>query len=319
MAGPPLPPFSIKGSFTSNGTYARIHTCRPGDDPEKEAARAQLEDAQARYRTGMLSPQESVELREEIDRLSRIVDPNIANAWPPYTAAEQAYIDARRVAANNLGLALLGPVLGAPAIVARQAGAPEPVVQAAGEAGLNIGSAFGGEPARGVVEPVRAFEPPTSLYVEPVRPPEPARPEPATPEPPPPEPAKPEPAKPEANRTTVYPRRRQNPKERSQQRSHVFGTREYDNRIKQGKPTSYFENEADMAKYTKEAWDKGTLVPTTNPGEIIKDYDFGFRVGYDYFQNGPQTIVRVVQDSQGNIHGFPFGPVVPNAPDPPGG
>jgi hypothetical protein len=91
---------------------------------------------------------------------------------------------------------------------------------------------------------------------------------------------------------------------RQKQSSHVKGTPEYKNRVKQGKPTSAFDNWEDAEKYTQEAWEKGKPVPG-QPNK--RDYDFGHPVGTGP-NGGTQSIVRVHQDQAGRIHGHPKGP-----------
>ena len=72
-------------------------------------------------------------------------------AWNP------AEDERRRREANNLGIMFLGPVFGAPAALARMAGAPEPVVESMGQLGLDMAGVAGVPGARGggrVIEPV---------------------------------------------------------------------------------------------------------------------------------------------------------------------
>jgi hypothetical protein len=71
-------------------------------------------------------------------------------------AAERTRQEQQRRAGNNLGIQLLGPVFGAPAAAARALGAPEAVVEKAGQFGGELASAAGVRGARGgarVVEP----------------------------------------------------------------------------------------------------------------------------------------------------------------------
>lgn len=88
------------------------------------------------------------------------------------------------------------------------------------------------------------------------------------------------------------------------QAGHIKGTPQYNNRVKQGKPTSAFDNAKDAEKYTQEAWEKGSPVPGKPQA---RDYDFGHPVGTGP-NGGSQTKVRVHMDSQGRIHGHPAGP-----------
>ncbi len=91
---------------------------------------------------------------------------------------------------------------------------------------------------------------------------------------------------------------------RQKQAGHVKGTPQYNNRIKQGTSTSYFDNWQDAERYTQEAWEKGTAVPGR---EGVRDYDFGRPVGTGS-KGGSQGRVRVHMDSRGGIHGHPVGP-----------
>jgi len=89
--------------------------------------------------------------------------------WDP--AADQREAERRRRGGNNLGIMVEGPIAGGPAAAARLAGAPEPVVEAAGEMGLNLtaAAALRGVGGRGrVIEPVRPEPVPTRI--EPVTP-----------------------------------------------------------------------------------------------------------------------------------------------------
>ncbi|MFG1603855.1 hypothetical protein [Actinoplanes sp. NPDC049265] len=89
-----------------------------------------------------------------------------------------------------------------------------------------------------------------------------------------------------------------------QQQGHIRGTPQYELRIQQGKPTSYFETEREANLYTYEAWYKGTPV---NGNPNIRELDFGHKVGSGYY-GGYQTRVTAVMDSQGHVHGYPSGP-----------
>jgi len=87
------------------------------------------------------------------------------------------------------------------------------------------------------------------------------------------------------------------------QAGHIPGTPQYANRINQGKTTSAFFGEQSGNAWTQRAWQKGT--PTADPN--IKIYDAGVSVGTGP-NGGMQTQIRVVRDSQGRIHGTPWGP-----------
>lgn len=101
----------------------------------------------ADYKSGKLklSGQEAIELRQEISFLSEIVNPG-PQMWSALDASEQAYLDQRaalqRRQANNLGIAGAGPVFGFLPLLCRLFGAPEAVVEAAGELNLKVGAAF---------------------------------------------------------------------------------------------------------------------------------------------------------------------------------
>jgi hypothetical protein len=88
------------------------------------------------------------------------------------------------------------------------------------------------------------------------------------------------------------------------QAGHVKGTPQYKNRVKQGKPTSYFHDIKSAELLTREAWQKGTSLPG-RPN--VREYDFGHPIGIGP-KGGMQTKVRVHQDAKGRIHGHPSGP-----------
>jgi len=64
---------------------------------------------------------------------------------------------------------------------------------------------------------------------------------------------------------------------------------------------------AEADALTREAWQKGILVPK-QPG--VRDYDFGRRIGTGGYGGG-QSSVRVYQNSAGEIHGHPVGREIP--------
>lgn len=76
---------------------------------------------------------------------------------PEMRAWDPAEDERRRTAANNLGILFLGPVFGAPAALARMAGAPEPVVESMGQVGLDLAGVAGVPAARGGVIRTRPF------------------------------------------------------------------------------------------------------------------------------------------------------------------
>ncbi|APR78301.1 Hypothetical protein A7982_03648 [Minicystis rosea] len=176
MAGAPddtlgglLPP-SFSSTFLANGTFGRIRTatCLKDETYEQGRAREALEIAEERYRAGGLTGQQSLQLREEIDRLSKIARPGMANAWPPLNEAEvQAIADQRR-ALNTVGIFAAGPVMGALPAAARIAGAPEPVVEAAAQINFDLATsgALHGLP-KGTAEPIPMARTITGTYIEP--------------------------------------------------------------------------------------------------------------------------------------------------------
>lgn len=74
---------------------------------------------------------------------------------PEMRAWDPAEDERRRAAANNLGILFLGPVFGAPAALARMAGAPEPVVESMGQVGLDLAGVAGVPAARGELVQLR--------------------------------------------------------------------------------------------------------------------------------------------------------------------
>lgn len=94
---------------------------------------------------------------------------------------------------------------------------------------------------------------------------------------------------------------------KQKQAGHVKGTPQYNNRVKQGKKTSYFDDAGQAEKLTREAWDKGA--PVRHDGKV-REFDFGRRVGTGP-NGGQQTRVKVHMDDNGMIHGHPSGPESP--------
>ena len=98
------------------------------------------------------------------------------------------------------------------------------------------------------------------------------------------------------------------PFSRQKQDGHVAGTPQNRNRLKLGKATSTFDGSRQEADaLTQEAWEKGMPVPK-EPN--MRVYDFGRRIGTGKYGGG-QSIVRVIQDSDGRIHGYPEGRETP--------
>lgn len=88
---------------------------------------------------------------------------------------------------------------------------------------------------------------------------------------------------------------------RQKQDGHIKDTPQHKNRVKQGKPTSTFDDAAQADRLTQEAWKKGKPVEG-RPN--VRDHDFGRRVGTN--PNGEAaTKVRVHEDGAGRIHGHP--------------
>ncbi|MFD2420482.1 DUF6531 domain-containing protein [Amycolatopsis pigmentata] len=93
------------------------------------------------------------------------------------------------------------------------------------------------------------------------------------------------------------------PVSRQKQDQHVYGTSEYNKRIANNTPTSYFNSRAEADAYAQHAWQHGTPVPG-RPG--VRDYDHGVPVGRGP-NGGWQTTVRVHMDSSGRVHAHPKG------------
>ncbi|MDR2437815.1 MAG: HINT domain-containing protein, partial [Planctomycetaceae bacterium] len=95
---------------------------------------------------------------------------------------------------------------------------------------------------------------------------------------------------------------------RQKQNEHVFGTPEYNNRLKnppkdKTKLTSVFLDGATAEHYVTETMKLAT--GRSEGGATIYEYDFKIEVGAD--GNGsPATRVRVIKDTQGQIHGYPY-------------
>lgn len=94
------------------------------------------------------------------------------------------------------------------------------------------------------------------------------------------------------------------PVSRQKQDQHVVGTPEYNERIRQGTPTSYFNSRSEAHAYAQHAWQNGTPVPG-RPG--MRDFEYGLPVGRGP-NGGWQTMVRAHIDGSGNVHAHPKGP-----------
>lgn len=204
-----------------NGTWARLLTCtcKPGDDPgaPNPYARCLLDDALERMRqhgTGEvpLSPEDSLALRKEINRLSELVPGSGPGMSAAHSAGERAVLaqqaEEQLARDNNLVIAL-GGVAALPALGARALGASETAVRGVAEMGITAASALGpGRIGRRVLTPVaarsvpvasaplRPAEPSAARPVEPPRPVESAAPPVKPAEPAAAKPAEPAPAKP---------------------------------------------------------------------------------------------------------------------------
>lgn len=91
-----------------------------------------------------LPPEQSLSLRSNISKLTEMIDPGTQAMWPEYSSAEKAYLaeqsaDHKRDA-NNLGIALLGP-MASPAILAKELDAPTETVSDLLQIGFNIAGA----------------------------------------------------------------------------------------------------------------------------------------------------------------------------------
>nr|WP_272897233.1 hypothetical protein [Escherichia fergusonii] len=87
------------------------------------------------------------------------------------------------------------------------------------------------------------------------------------------------------------------------QAGHIQGTPQYNNRLKQGKPTSAFDSQADVDKLVRDTLEHGNPVPN-QPGKF--DLETGSPVGTGP-NGGTQSKVRVHIDSKGEVHGHPAG------------
>ncbi|EOT4001614.1 RHS repeat-associated core domain-containing protein, partial [Escherichia coli] len=87
------------------------------------------------------------------------------------------------------------------------------------------------------------------------------------------------------------------------QAGHIQGTPQYNNRLKQGKPTSAFDSQADVDKLVRDTLEHGNPVPN-QPGKF--DLETGSPVGTGP-NGGTQSKVRVHIDSKGEAHGHPAG------------
>lgn len=86
-----------------------------------------------------------------------------------------------------------------------------------------------------------------------------------------------------------------------------WATKEYVRRVKDGKPTSTWDNPGEADELTREASERGT--PSKDPN--VRDYDTGRRVGTGP-SGEPQKVVRAVRAPSSNtLHGYPYGPKSP--------
>ena len=87
-----------------------------------------------------------------------------------------------------------------------------------------------------------------------------------------------------------------------QQDGHVFGTAQCRNRLKQGKPTTFFPDREVAEAAVTEAKLLGKPVPG-RPN--VLEHDLGKNVGTD-LRGNPTSIVRVHLKPSGVYHGYPF-------------
>lgn len=109
-----------------------------------------------------LPPEQSLSLRSNISKITDMIEPGTKEMWPEYSSAEKAYLAEQSANhkrdANNLGIALLGP-MASPAILAKELGAPAETVDDLLQIGFNIAGAKSLSGAgrttntRGVLEP----------------------------------------------------------------------------------------------------------------------------------------------------------------------
>ncbi|MDO9232600.1 MAG: hypothetical protein Q8N02_10065 [Methylotenera sp.] len=109
-----------------------------------------------------LPPEQSLSLRSNISKITEMIEPGTQAMWPECSSAESAYLAEQSTIhkrdANNLGIALLGP-MASPAILAKELGAPTETVNDLLQIGFNIAGAksLSGagrtSNARGVIEP----------------------------------------------------------------------------------------------------------------------------------------------------------------------
>lgn len=98
---------------------------------------------------------------------------------------------------------------------------------------------------------------------------------------------------------------------RQKQDQHVAGTKEYQERLANGTPTSVFASRSEADAYVRYAWELGSPV-LGRPN--LRQYNFGKPVGRgpiprDGSAPGWQTSVRVHIDGKGRVPGHPVGPV----------
>lgn len=90
---------------------------------------------------------------------------------------------------------------------------------------------------------------------------------------------------------------------RQAQDAHLKGTRQYNERIRNGTPTSTFNSRAEAHAYAEFAWKNGTPVPG-RPN--VRNYEFGRPVGRGP-NGGWQTKVRVHINGAGRVRAHPKG------------
>jgi hypothetical protein len=90
---------------------------------------------------------------------------------------------------------------------------------------------------------------------------------------------------------------------RQAQDDHIKGTPQYQKRLKQGTPTSTWDDPTEADPLTRTAWREGTAVRGRSR---VRDWDAGRRIGADP-EGGSLTHIQVSRDKQGRIYGWPAG------------
>lgn len=139
--------------FKSNKTIGRIKTleCLKSSDP-KACEKAHLDELSQRYADHAsgkmpLPPDESLELRAQIQKLDSELYPDRTSLWPDYSPAEKDYLAQKaaekRRFANNIGILGGGLVFAGLPAMGRVLNAPEDVVEQLGVLNVELVGAFG--------------------------------------------------------------------------------------------------------------------------------------------------------------------------------